>query len=412
MEKIIQRDFFPDLEKLKAQNEYLDAVERNDVIKIRDMHLKYSGRRPPTERVPSPATFETPVIHRDEQPNVATTQPATETKESQLTLDQYLNVHTSEDNQSFGEIMVEAERKHREKYAYLYNEESKTVEEQKKLLALPSIERQCELPEKKLNVDGWGYKNRNYIMYIPDGVGPTPEELVEMSKKRQEIKHANTRLTVSPFNEQQNKEAISELAKSQAKVKDGKIGVDGKEVVTETPKIRGYGFLRTPSPSPGRMDASPFMTWGEIEGTPFLLDGSDTPIRRSAGPAFKIAEPPRREQLAHALAEKAGERHRDQKLKAIQTARQQLSSPSPKGSEIDRLASMSPAARRLATSKLRISGSTDLALRASYSPRPSPRPDTNPITPRSQRSATPRSGITDNLLNIPVTKRNKASDFF
>lgn len=50
MGKIIQRDFFPDLEKLKVQNEYLDAMEKNDVIKMRELHLKYTGKRPPTQR--------------------------------------------------------------------------------------------------------------------------------------------------------------------------------------------------------------------------------------------------------------------------------------------------------------------------------------------------------------------------
>lgn len=44
--KIIQKDFFPDLEKLKAQNEYLDAMERNDMIKLREIYAKYSGNRP------------------------------------------------------------------------------------------------------------------------------------------------------------------------------------------------------------------------------------------------------------------------------------------------------------------------------------------------------------------------------
>lgn len=44
--KIIQKDFFPDLEKLKAQNQYLDAVEKNDVIKLRELYAKYSGGRP------------------------------------------------------------------------------------------------------------------------------------------------------------------------------------------------------------------------------------------------------------------------------------------------------------------------------------------------------------------------------
>lgn len=46
MGKIIQKDFFPDLEKLKAQNEYLDAMERNDIIKLREIYAKYSGNKP------------------------------------------------------------------------------------------------------------------------------------------------------------------------------------------------------------------------------------------------------------------------------------------------------------------------------------------------------------------------------
>lgn len=282
MENIIQRDFFPDLEKLKAQNEYLEAVEKNDVIKMRDLHLRYSGRRPTTERLTSPATFETPQMYKDNEMIEKQAEPIiveNNMNAPQISLDQYLNVHTSEDNESFKEIMVESERKHREKYSYLYNEESKSLEERMNLLALPSIEEQCELPAKNLNVDSWGYKNKNYIMYIPDGVEPTKDELIEMSKRKQEIIHTNTRLSVNPFNEQQSKETITELAKSQAKVKDGKIGVDGKEVVTETPNVRGYGYVKTPSLNPNDMD-SPFMTWGEIEGTPFLLDGSDTPIPR------------------------------------------------------------------------------------------------------------------------------------
>lgn len=54
MGRIIERDFFPDLEKLRAQNAYLEAVERNDVEKLRELYAKYSsGKRPPTERCKS-----------------------------------------------------------------------------------------------------------------------------------------------------------------------------------------------------------------------------------------------------------------------------------------------------------------------------------------------------------------------
>lgn len=67
------------------------------------------------------------------------------------------------------------------------------------------------------------------------------------------------------------------------------------------------------------------MTWGEIDGTPFRLDGSDTPIRPGLpGPVFKIAEPPVRERLAHSLAEKVSEKNRDSKKKARETAKKQL----------------------------------------------------------------------------------------
>lgn len=60
------------------------------------------------------------------------------------------------------------------------------------------------------------------------------------------------------------------------------------------------------------------MTWGAIEGTPMRLDA--TPAHVSQGPNFKIAEPPRREQLAHSLAEKASKQHRNKRKKALAAA--------------------------------------------------------------------------------------------
>lgn len=41
MEKIITRDFFPDLPKLKAQNEYLTALEKGDMAKIQEIQITY-----------------------------------------------------------------------------------------------------------------------------------------------------------------------------------------------------------------------------------------------------------------------------------------------------------------------------------------------------------------------------------
>ncbi|GJQ85506.1 putative nuclear protein Es2 [Trypoxylus dichotomus] len=427
--KIIQRDFFPDLEKLRAQNEYLDAVEKNDVMKLRELYAKYSGPHRPTHRIPSPATFETPAnIHSSQIPPPSEILPdekfeetTSKKSENRLSLDQFLNSHTSQDNQSFEELMVESEARHRQKYSYLYNEEERSELEMQSHLALPTIEQQAALPQKKFVLDSWSYKNRNYIMYVPDGVGLTKEDELELHKRRKEIVYCNTRLMQNPFNDSQSKETISELAKSQAKVLDGKIGVDGKELIqSDTPKINGFSFVRTPSPNPGVAE-SPLMTWGEIEGTPFRLDGGDTPLPRSQGPSFKMAEPPRREQIALALAEKVGVRHRDEKKKAMDAARKHFASPSPRpnSSTIDRLATMSPAARKLATTKLRLSYSpASLASRSAYSPSPFRRSKT-PGTPR--RAITPKlnlgirkpaDNLTDDLLKIDLPKRQKAADFF
>lgn len=328
---IIERDFFPDLKKLKAQNEYLEALEQNDVKRMRELYEKYSSGRPVTERPVSPATFETPLRKNDEtsgtsndfskeEPFVYLTK-CDSPNECKVGLDDYLRSHTSEDNASFEEIMAEVEKRHKLKYAWLYkNEETAKVLalEKEKSLAIENSEKPKEL-------EMWNYTNKNYIMYVPDGVELTTDEKIEMAKQKQEVLHTNTRLTVNPFNEQQNKETISELAKSQSKVNDGKIGVDGKEVVkNETPRINGFSIVATPSPRPGECE-SPLMTWGQIEGTPFRLDGGDTPLlRANQGLSFRMAEPPKREQIAFQLAEKAGERHRDRKIKALEAARRSL----------------------------------------------------------------------------------------
>ena len=41
LEKIIERDFFPDLERLRLQREYLAALESNDLVTLRELYSKY-----------------------------------------------------------------------------------------------------------------------------------------------------------------------------------------------------------------------------------------------------------------------------------------------------------------------------------------------------------------------------------
>lgn len=188
---MIQKDFFPDLEKLKAQNEYLDAMEKNDVIKLREIYAKYSGRRPNepvgcksfsricslfsceiviycllTEEklidktAESPATFETP--QREDPWNHSTfstpssvlfqgrnsdTMSTTSKKSKKSpsdghTLDSFLSTHTSEDNCSFQELIETADKKLRQKFSVLFDAEHKTALAIAQSLDLPKIEDQ------------------------------------------------------------------------------------------------------------------------------------------------------------------------------------------------------------------------------------------------------------------------------
>lgn len=58
LEKIIQRDFFPDVTKLQAQKDYLEAEECGDLEKMREISIRYgSSMAKSTPRSTAPCTF-------------------------------------------------------------------------------------------------------------------------------------------------------------------------------------------------------------------------------------------------------------------------------------------------------------------------------------------------------------------
>nr|CAG4646333.1 EOG090X07SU [Macrothrix elegans] len=443
LEKIIQRDFFPDLTKLQIQAAYLEALETNDVVKLRQIYEKYSlGANKIRESQlghASPATFETPT--RDNPGDFsdtasvcsATSNSSKKSKypEDKLSLDEFLNTHTSEDNESFEEMMDEAKKKHRLKYGWLYDAEDKSKVNQETNLALPSIERQAIEDKRPAQVDTWNYTANNSIMYVPEGAPLTIAEKVKLALDKDHIVHGNTHFKENPFDEERNREMLQKAA--QQKTQATHVDVDGKEIKPNAPPtMNGFDFIKTPSPAPGVSD-TPVMTWGEIEGTPFRLDGSDTPLPSSmvgAG-SFQLQPISNRDRIGLKLAEKVGKGYRDRRARTkgsatpISTPYSGSSTPSRSaGTLSQKIALMSPAARQLATSKLGIRLSTDSALQASYTPRhhsragtSTPTPSRTPSTPSGR---TPRASpavhssrganLTDNLLQLP--KRTKAADFF
>ncbi|CAH2295511.1 Hypothetical predicted protein [Pelobates cultripes] len=331
-------------------------------------------------------------------------------------LDNFLAKHTSEDNASFEQIMEVAKEKERSRNAWLYEAEEEYKKRQQENLALPSMEKQA-IECGKAGLDTWEYKTHNSLMYYPAGV-PDNDAIF---KKPREVLHRNTRFQKDPFSQALSKSQLQQAAALNAQYKQGKVGPDGKELIPqESPKVNGFGFVATPSPVPGVND-SPLMTWGEVESTPFRLDGSETPyLEKTPGPSFKILEPGRRERLGLKMATEAAAKNRAKKQEALRKVTENLANLTPKGLN----PSLSPALQRLVNRTS--SKYTDKALRASYTPSPAhtgtpsyktPRGlgNTPNITPTTRTdSQTPvvpdPTSITDDLLHLP--KRRKASDFF
>ncbi|XP_067911575.1 splicing factor ESS-2 homolog [Heterodontus francisci] len=427
LEEIIQRDFFPDVEKLRAQREYLEAEESGDMEKMREITIKYgSSLRKPNSGTPAtyltPATFETPVVlpgspslqskpGQDERPAGDEGEKDKKKEEKVLpTLDIFLGRSTSEDNASFNQIIEIAEERNKIKHAWLYEAEEESKQCREEMLALPSPEVQA-IKDGKAGVETWEYKAKNVLMYYPEGVKDD-----ELFKKPREVVHKNTRFQGDPFSRALSKSQLQQAAALNAQFKQGKVGPDGKELIPqESPKVNGYGFVGTPSPAPGVND-SPMMTWGEIEGTPFRVESSESPhVDRTPGPAFKILEPGRRERLGLKMVNEVAAKNRTKKQEALRKATESLVSLSPHGiSPV-----MSPALQRLVNRTS--SKYTDRALRASYTPSPAhkqtPQCKTpcaggtpNALTAGHTPSSQDPTSITDNLLQLP--KRKKAADFF
>lgn len=339
--------------------------------------------------------------------------PTISKKGKKLSLDQFLNLNTSEDDASFGDLMEQAAKKHREKHGWLYEKEDEMQQRNERTLAITQGEvaaNKGEAESRIFECNTWKYTNKNALMYVPEGVDDTVEERIEKKKRQIEVVHTNTRLSSQDLAKLQGDSAVAAAAADREMVE--KFGVDGKAENQDAPQVRGYSFMATPSPAPGA-DASPMMTWGEIEGTPFRLDAGDVPIDTTPGPLFKMPGVPPREELGHRMSEEVHKKHRAKKRKALEAATAASMSRTPKYSCLgssERLSTMSPAAQLLVNKSSAISKS-DRVLQASYSPLVRSGSDATPS--RTSQGATPvrtpsgrtpgstrQSSITDNLLKL------------
>jgi protein DGCR14 len=129
LERIIARDFFPTLNHLQATNEYLSALESEDMgrINLSVRTLQDLGPTPVARR-----GMETPLrtpIHRNSQSRRTGKRKYDEMDD--MGLDEYQARFTSEDNASFTEVLDDENQKRQEMYKWAWEAEEKAGSKRK-----------------------------------------------------------------------------------------------------------------------------------------------------------------------------------------------------------------------------------------------------------------------------------------
>lgn len=213
----------------------------------------------------TPASFETPRTvqrsPREERHEDKQSKKKEEIRDpSDSTLDKFLAKHTSEDNDSFEEIMEQARLRQKEKYAWLYKKEEEQTKKSQQSLALLEPKQGDELleVERPAMIETWTYKNKNPLMYCPEGVEESVKDIIDKrTQKKQDIIHKNTRFIRNPFPDNVCSVSLASAAASKSANQPGKIGVDGiEEKVSASPQVNGFGFVAaTPIVEPGKYDS-------------------------------------------------------------------------------------------------------------------------------------------------------------
>ncbi|XP_037465600.1 splicing factor ESS-2 homolog [Triticum dicoccoides] len=397
IERIIERDFFPDLPRLRDRLDWLQAVRSRDPLLLRDAQLKILDRRRRLQRngplpTPTPATstalrspsfLATPAV----APSTAgDPEEEDEDVSAALSLDDFFRRYTSEDNESFSRILEKVNHRRRERYAHLLEPgevaDKQLLEDAKRDRITDGYGTSGQPPS---TLEGAKFTAKNLLMYHPADRGEAPltdEELaVRLKGLTKEIDKSNTRLHGKALAEDgrpKEEEAAAILYALVAGSTPGGMAYNdpdkGKkydlEDLRKTPNPfyiesgkkadNGYSFVKTPSPAPG-VDESPFMTWGEIDGTPLRLDPDETP-GGSERSHFKIPPPPVRDVKAHLLSRDAAKKI---KARTHMFHKPPLPSPVRGGSASPR--NLSPAAQKFVRNAIAKSTRTiDESLRASY----------------------------------------------
>lgn len=279
--EIIARDFFPGLLETETQQEYLDALDSKDKAWIssasrRLQHVMTPGRKrgrrgtsiqTPLRASDTPKTFagDTPMsVASDVTSSTQAQQPQIDTN---MSLDKFQSLYTSEDNESFYKLIDKESQKRAAKYAWMWSADNKLPSKmmlkqkeieaklletrgslkddggEKKLLAIRDD------TEKPARPDGWKQKPNNEVMFAPDSIEDSLETQAQKAQRvsraaPRSVAYANTRM---PAQEVASAEYQIPASPSSSAVRDA---IAGRRTVTEsgyngseTPRVNGYSFV-------------------------------------------------------------------------------------------------------------------------------------------------------------------------
>ncbi|KAI8323015.1 hypothetical protein GQ54DRAFT_126402 [Martensiomyces pterosporus] len=179
--RLIERDFFPTLRQLRADNQ---ALETGSAF----------------------------IANTD-------TADGSEGSKDALSLDAFLSTHTSEDNASFKELLGEDNRRRDDRYRRAFGVAENEEGRQPKLLTHGSSSSGV--------VGSWKYTPRNALMFVPEAL-PGGSDLGQQRNEKR-IVHRNTRMPEEP-----------EISDAVSVVTDGSVASTAGYA---TPVIRGYKMV-------------------------------------------------------------------------------------------------------------------------------------------------------------------------
>ncbi|KAG1700171.1 hypothetical protein DVH05_011979 [Phytophthora capsici] len=374
---IIERDFFPDIPKLKEQTELLR--EEEDGLPWTDTTLRTATISRGNVSVRSSASgtgWDQPTPTLEQSDSRRQDENAQDDAKAFMTLNRFVATHTSEDNDAFIELQEKSVKDHQRRYHWAFDDDKEKgdprlhlltngewISKDQRQLADEACAPKGPKDDRPSAPETWKYRARNPLLFPPELEATRDICQVEAGSKGQLVLESDpkARSGLPPRPRKMTVYANSRFFSDDTE----RLGSESGEVSASLKK--DYSLVpMTPLIAPG-VDASPLMTWGDIEATPTNLEQ----VLRT--PSFEVQDTPRREKLASRLESEARYRSPNSRLPGIKTPirKRPKSKPTP--------ISRSVRARITSVrSVLRTPLGSDPQLRASYStplrpPRPPPK---------------------------------------